>query len=547
VSARRELTVVIASHDRRDLLRRCLAALEAQTQDPADFEVIVAADGCEDGSEEMVEALPTRLSIRVLRLPKQGKAPALNAAIEAAMGSACLFLDDDVIASPQLVAAHLAAHRSEPRTLGVGQLTQRAPEARDWYAHAFAVAWEDHYEGLEREPPSWSDCYGGNLSAPRAALLEVGGFATDLPYGEDIELGYRLWRAGCVPRYLSAARAVHDDEKLRDRMLEDARRFGSCWPLFIERHPGMCPHLVGWFREASFRDVMLRRALLALRLPPRALARLGPLVPAGARRQVWYGFVARYALWRSVRRSMSRDRWLRLISGVPVLMYHAFTDSGERDRYILSRRSFARQMRLLALLRYRVVGFEELAQALAEGRLLPRRSVAITIDDGYRDNHELAHPILRRHGFAATLFLVSRRIGASNDWNTHGVGRGRPLLSLEQVRALQADGVEIGAHTRTHRSLPEASDATVVDEVAGSRRDLVAALGESAARTFAYPYGHLDERALAAAREAGFVGACTTADRIAYHGDDPLLIPRIEIRGGDTIRNFLRKLWFGGG
>jgi GT2 family glycosyltransferase/peptidoglycan/xylan/chitin deacetylase (PgdA/CDA1 family) len=542
-----DLTVIVASHNRRQLLRRCLEALGRQTQDPGSFEVIVADDGSTDGSAEMVEGLRTPVAVRALSLAKDGKSAALNAAIEAARGSLCLFLDDDVIACPELVAEHIAAHREDPRTVGVGRLTQQPPAARDWYAHAFAVAWDVHYEELERKPPKWSDCYGGNLSAPRAALLEVGGFATDLPSAEDIELGYRLWRAGCAFRYLPGAHGVHDDQKRRRRMLDDARRLGSCWPLFIERHPGMCPELVGWFREASFRDVILRRVLLALRVPPAPLALLGPLAPAGRRRQIWHGFVARYALWHGVRRSMSRERWLQLFNGIPVLMYHAFTDSGERDRYILPKRSFALQMRLLAALRYRVVGFEELSRALREDRLLPRRSVAITIDDGYRDNYEIARPILRRHGFPATLFLVSRRIGASNDWNTHGVGRGRPLLSLDQVERLRAEGLEIGAHTRTHCSLTEAADATVIDEVGGSLQDLDQTLGGAPVTTFAYPYGRFDERSVAAAREAGCLGACTTQDRLAYHGDDPLRIPRIEIRGSDTARNFLRKLWFGGG
>ncbi len=541
-----ELTVVIASCNRRELLRRCLASLEHQTQDPATFEVIVADDGSTDGTAETIEGLQTQLKLRVLKLGKAGKSPALNAALGASRGAVCLFMDDDVVASPELVAEHVAAHRAEPKAIGIGALHQEPPAARDWYARAFATAWNEHYAELEAKPPSWSDCYGGNLSAPRAALIEVGGFATDLPAAEDIELGYRLCGVGCVPRYLPRARGVHDDQKRRGRMLEDARRFGSCWPVFINRHPGMCPHLVGWFREASFRDVMLRRVLLALHTPPIALSLLGPLVPAGRGRQIWFGFVARYSLWHGVRRSMSRDRWLRTISGIPVLMYHAFTDTGERDRYILPKRSFARQMRLLSLLRYRIVGFEELAEALRDNQLLPRRSVVITIDDGYRDNYEIAHPIIRRRRFPATVFLVSKRLSGENDWNTHGVGRGRPLLSLDQVERLRAEGIEVGAHTRTHCSLPDATDEAVSEEIKGSREDLEAAIG-APVTTFAYPYGRFDDRAVAAVAEARFLGACTTLDRLAYHGDDPLVIPRIEIRGSDTIKNFLRKLWFGGG
>jgi peptidoglycan/xylan/chitin deacetylase (PgdA/CDA1 family) len=227
-------------------------------------------------------------------------------------------------------------------------------------------------------------------------------------------------------------------------------------------------------------------------------------------------------------------------------MYHAFTDSGEEGRYILPKRSFARQMRLLAALRYRVIDFEEVAQALREGRPLPRRTAVITIDDGYADNFDIAYPILRRRGFPATLFLISRKLGAKADWSGDaGPTDGRPLLTLDQVRQMRAGGLAVGAHTRTHRPLPELSPAEAESEAAGSRADLEAALGESIA-TFAYPYGEWDEQAVNAVRHASFRGGCTTHPRHAKFGDDPLLIPRIEVRGTDTTLRFLRKLWLGG-
>jgi hypothetical protein len=64
--------------------------------------------------------------------------------------------------------------------------------------------------------------------------------------------------------------------------------------------------------------------------------------------------------------------------------------------------------------------------------------------------------------------------------------------------------------------------------------------------TFAYPYGEFDERVAEATGAAGFSGACTVAGRRAKLSDDPLQIPRIEIRGTETIRGFLSKLLLGG-
>ncbi len=542
-----ELSVLVATHNRRELLRRCLESLVEQTQDPSTFEVIVADDGSDDGAPEMVEAFEPPFGLRLLRLGKAGKPAALNAAIEIAAGSVCVFLDDDIIASPELVSEHMAAHRSDPRTLGIGALTQQPPEARDWYAHAYATAWNERYARLAAKRVDWTDCYGGNVSAPRAALVEIGGFETDLEAVEDIEIGYRLCAvADCTPKYLPGASGLHDDQKLRGRILADTRRFGAHCVEFARRNPQMGSRLLGWFAEPTARDVTLRRLFIACRIPPAGLAAVGRLIPGIGGRQLWHGFVSRYAFWLGVRMHVDRREWLQTTRGVPVLMYHAFERGGGRERLVVRRRDFSRQMRLLALLRFRVIYFEDLLDCLRSGRPLPKRSAAITIDDGYVDNLEIAAPILRRHRFPVTIFLVSGKLGATNNWGDRGVVAGRPLLSLDQIgRLLNQGGVRFGAHTRNHLALPETSDDRLDTEVAGSREDLERALGVRV-EAFAYPYGKFDERAARAVAAAGYRGACTVESRLVRRGEDPLLVPRVEVRGTDSLIRFLGKLWFGG-
>ncbi len=539
------LSVLIASHNRRQLLGRCLEALAAQTQDPASFEVIVADDGSTDGTAEALEALQTPFELRVLRHAKAGKPVVLNAAIEAARGEVCLFIDDDVIASPQLVGEHLAAHRREPKTLGIGALVQRTPVKPDPYAEANARQWNGRYEGLNERPLDWADCYGANFSAPTAALREVGGFAADLAAIEDIEIAFRLCReSGCVVEYLPAAEALHDDEKPGARIVADEERFGGFCAGFVSTHPETRGRLLGWINEPTLRELALRRLLLALRIPTRALIAAGRLLPSD-RRDVWFGFVSRYAFWRGVRGGMDRSRWLEISRGVPVLMYHAFSADGEGERFVMPARTFTRQMRLLGTLRYRVISLEELAATLREGRPLPRRAVVITIDDGYRDNAEVALPTLRRHGFAASVFLVSERLDASNDWDAEGDVAGRPTLTREQIEQMRASGIRFGAHTRTHCALTKVEEAELAAQLRGSREDLEATLGERV-ETLTYPYGLHDDRVVEATRAAGFTAACTVEAVPARPGDDPLRIPRIEITGTDSPLRFLRKLWVGG-
>jgi peptidoglycan/xylan/chitin deacetylase (PgdA/CDA1 family) len=375
----------------------------------------------------------------------------------------------------------------------------------------------------------------------------VGGFETDRPTVADMELGYRLHSHGCTPVFIPGAEALHDDEKPTERILRDIGNFGGFCIEFVERHPEVRGRLLGWYGDATPREQLLRRALIALRVPPLRLAQLGSLIPGADRKQVWYGFLARYTYWLAVRRGLDRSGWQATTRGVPVLMYHAFTANGEHDRFVMPAEKFARQLKLLKRLRYRTATLQDLARWLREGTPLPKRTVVITIDDGYADNAAIAQPLLASDRTPATLFVVSSAIGGRNSWDPpeRVATKGRPMLSAEQLEQLRAAGVEPGAHTRTHRALKGLGADELDAEVEGSRQDLEAALGGEI-DTFAYPYGEFDEEAVAAVDRAGISVACTCVPKHAARGSDPLRIPRLEVQASDSTVTFLRKLWLGG-
>jgi GT2 family glycosyltransferase len=312
-----DLTVVITSYNRRELLRRCLDSLAVQTLDDSRFEVLVLDDGSTDGTTEMVESLSTPYRLRLLSGKQRRWARARNAGVEAAEGRVCLHVDDDIICGAEMLAGHVTAHEEGERIVAIGKLTQAPPDADDWYAHAFAQGLNEHYEELLHRPPAWTDCYGANLSTTRAVYLELGGFATDQPAAIDLEFGFRLVEAGCTLRYLPDADGIHDDQKLSQRMLEEAEIFGRAHLQVVEKHPSAEPQMLDWVGPAGPRELAIRRALIASRIPPPALAACGRLLPGSGRKMIWLHFVRRFGFWRSVRENVDAARWRQLTGGEP--------------------------------------------------------------------------------------------------------------------------------------------------------------------------------------------------------------------------------------
>jgi peptidoglycan/xylan/chitin deacetylase (PgdA/CDA1 family) len=246
-----------------------------------------------------------------------------------------------------------------------------------------------------------------------------------------------------------------------------------------------------------------------------------------------------YAFWRGVWRELTDAGTRERLQQPPViLMYHAIGSPGERPgRYIVPAERFAAQLRWLRRRGYQPIRLEEIVEHRRQFRLPPARSVAITFDDGYEDNHRFAFPQLGRAGMPATFFLVSTRLGEANTWDRDGELAGRPLISVEQVRELQAGGMELGGHTRHHPPLSEIDPGQLDGEIAGCRADLTEALGVPIT-TFAYPYGKTSLAALEAVERAGFAGAVCSRSGFNDPAVPAYALRRIEIRGTDSLADF---------
>lgn len=230
------------------------------------------------------------------------------------------------------------------------------------------------------------------------------------------------------------------------------------------------------------------------------------------------------------------------MSVVPILMYHNLgrPPAGARLRSLYVRRgAFARQMRLLRFLGYRGLSMGA-AMPYLHGERQGRVAV-ITFDDGYVDTLAAALPVLQSHGFSATCYAVSARLGQYNDWDADEVGVRKPLMDRAQLRRWHDAGMEVGAHTRTHPHLPTCSAAQLHDEVAGSKAELEDVLGAPVTQ-FCYPYGDLDARSIDAVQQAGFAAATTTRRGRARPGDDLFRLARVLVGGHNLPHLFALKI-----
>lgn len=178
-----------------------------------------------------------------------------------------------------------------------------------------------------------------------------------------------------------------------------------------------------------------------------------------------------------------------------------------------------------------VVPLAELLERLAHGQPLAG-GLAITFDDGYRDNYEIAAPILSELKLPATFFLTTSCIGSdvAPPWASHdGV---RPQwMEWEQVRDLAARGFAIGAHTRTHVDLGAVGGDAAWVEISGSRQDISDGLGREPEH-FAYPFGapgNLSERNRQRVREAGFTCCLSCHGGLLHARESPFFAHRVPI------------------
>ncbi|MFQ5796801.1 MAG: glycosyltransferase [Candidatus Bipolaricaulia bacterium] len=226
-----EASVIIPTHNRREILRRNLEHLNQQRVDRSRFEVIVADDGSTDETAEMIADLDVDLDLHYLYQEKRGAAAARNKAIDVSRGKLIIFIDSDILASENLVGEHMRSHRVDGKIIVQGpvihthnleNLSQARRKIFDLYFAPFAT---------------------GNSSVAKRYLIQAGKFDERFQeYGwEDPELGIRLKALGLKSKRNRRAIGYHYQKKNSvknlDQLCAKERQRGHTAIQFYRKHP----------------------------------------------------------------------------------------------------------------------------------------------------------------------------------------------------------------------------------------------------------------------------------------------------------------------
>jgi glycosyltransferase involved in cell wall biosynthesis len=241
-----EVSVALASYNRRERLRGVLERLADQELAAERFEVVVVLDGSTDGSGEMIRGLDMPYTIRLIEQHNRGLAASRNVGARTARHPLVVFLDDDIEPRPEWVGEHAAAHAATsqdtfvmgyfPPILGGSWLEQ---DLRRW--------WLDHFRRKGQPGHRWTlnDVVDGNSSMPVRLLERVGWFDEDFTGGRrhDYELAVRLLAARIPLAYHARARGDHHPATGIVTTLRNARAEGRYDALLVTKHPHVVSQL----------------------------------------------------------------------------------------------------------------------------------------------------------------------------------------------------------------------------------------------------------------------------------------------------------------
>ncbi|MBA4417140.1 MAG: glycosyl transferase [Syntrophus sp. (in: bacteria)] len=236
-----EFTVIIPTHNRAEILVKCIQALGCQTIPPDTYELIVSDDGSEDDTRDRVKTVAGEVlcPVQYLYQTNQGANKARNQAINRALGRILLFINDDSIATPTMLEQHKSTHMQyAAENVGVLGRVMISPEVPP---SLFAKLHLDASYNLwdEQNEVDWRAFYTCNVSVKKRFLMAYGLFDETLRYHEDVELSERLSRHGLMLIYNKKALSYHDHFLTEEGYLRTAGLDGKALAMWHKKSPSL--------------------------------------------------------------------------------------------------------------------------------------------------------------------------------------------------------------------------------------------------------------------------------------------------------------------
>ncbi len=220
-------------------------------------------------------------------------------------------------------------------------------------------------------------------------------------------------------------------------------------------------------------------------------------------------------------------------------MYHSLAERAQPRfrKFALAPALFAEQMAYLAQQHYTTLTVSQYVAARTTGDVLPEPTVVLTFDDGFADFYTEALPILKQHGFVATLYVATAFVSDTSRFLQREQETTRPMLTWEQLIEIAAAGIECGAHSHQHEQLDVLSMELARDEIVRSKKLLEEKLSR-VITSFAYPYGYYRSAIKQLVRAAGYTSACAVRYRVSSPADDPFALSRLIVTAGTDLDRF---------
>ena len=236
-----ELSVVIPTYNRLDTLQHVVPSLLEQSLPSEHYELLICDSNSTDGTAGYLASVSAQQpNVRHLPGAYSGRAMARNAGIAQARGEVVLFNDSDIIADPRLLETHLQRHRERSR-IGVVGWEVQVTSVDDYVYKREHEAERGSLHPPSRRRLSWLYFLTGNASVRRRDLLAVGCFDESFTgYGhEDLELGYRLQKAGVAILYEPRAVNYHCQDVPHEDQIEKMKLAGRSTVRFYRKHPDL--------------------------------------------------------------------------------------------------------------------------------------------------------------------------------------------------------------------------------------------------------------------------------------------------------------------